>query len=91
MRNHLAYISFSALFALAATPALSMSITNQDGETRRITITEDGERGEQDVSANETVQVCEQGCFITFPDGTLTAYQGNEEIVIRNGGPALAN
>ncbi len=74
-----------------ATPAFAVSITNQDGESRQITITENGARSEADIASNETVNVCEQGCFITFPDGTLTAYQGTESIVIRNGGPALAN
>ncbi len=79
-----------AVIFLAA-PAFAVSITNQDGESRQITITENGARSEADIASNETVQVCEQGCFITFPDGTLTAYKGDESIVIRNGGPALAN
>ena len=88
-------LPFVVVLALAgvtssAGSAGAMSITNQDGEERRIVITENGVRSERDVGAGETVQLCEQGCFITFPDGTLTAYQGSEKIVIRNGGPALA-
>ncbi len=80
------------VFALfLATPAFSVTITNQDGEPRQITVTENGARSERSIAPSASIQVCEQGCFITFPDGTLTAYQGNETIVIRNGGPALAN
>lgn len=78
------------LVLAVVTPAFAVTITNQDGETRKITITENGARSERDIGASETVKVCDQGCFITFPDGTLTAYQGSEQIVIRNGGPALA-
>ena len=91
MRKHMFHLCFLGLTTTALTPAFAMSITNQDGETRQIMVTENGVRNPQSISANETVNVCEQGCFITFPDGTLTAYQGNEKIVIRNGGPALAN
>ena len=91
MRTLKSALLLPAVVLALATPAFAMSITNQDGETRRITITENGARSEADIASNETVQVCDQGCFITFPDGTLTAYQGSENIVIRNGGPALAN
>lgn len=88
----LSIVAGTALVGVAsmAGSASAMSITNQDGEERRIAITENGVRSERDISAGQTVQMCEQGCFITFPDGTLTAYQGDEKIVIRNGGPALA-
>jgi hypothetical protein len=89
MNKFATYLCLSVVVALVASPAWSISITNQDGEVRRITITMNGERSEQDISVNETVELCEQGCFITFPDGTLTAYQGDEKIGIRNGGPAL--
>jgi len=74
-----------------AVPAAAMSITNADGEVRQIVVTEGGDRFEQDIAPNETVTICESGCFITFPNGALTAYEGNESIVIRDGGPALPN
>jgi hypothetical protein len=78
------------LFALAA-PASAMTIKNADAEIRRIVVTEGGDRTEQDVLPNETVTLCESGCFITFPNGALTAYEGNEDIIIKEGGPALPN
>lgn len=70
--------------------ANAMSLTNTDNEARTVQITENGVRTEREVAANQTIDFCDAGCFITFPDGTLTAYQGSEKIVIRNGGPALA-
>ena len=91
MRNIKIALAMLAVIPFSANPAFSMSITNQDGETRKITVTENGERQEFEIGSNESVTLCEQGCFITFPDGTLTAYQGSENIVIRNGGPALSN
>ena len=84
-------IVFSLLIMAFATPASAMSITNKDDENRLIVITESGTRSERNIASNESVQLCEQGCFITFPDGTLTAYQGDEKIAIRRGGPELAN
>ena len=79
------------ILPLTTVPAISMTITNEDGEARKITLTENGERRELEINPNESATLCEQGCFITFPDGTLTAYQGTENVVIRNGGPALPN
>ncbi|MBZ0217856.1 MAG: hypothetical protein K8F25_14960 [Fimbriimonadaceae bacterium] len=91
MQKYLFQIFFSLLIMTIAAPAFAMSITNKDDESRLVVITENGTRSERDVASNETVQLCEQGCFITFPDGTLTAYQGDEKIAIRRGGPELAN
>lgn len=84
-------IVLSAAYLLIASQAFSMSISNKDAEARKLQITENGVKSEQDIGAGETVQLCAKGCFITFPDGTLTAYGGDEKIVIQNGGPALAN
>ncbi len=91
MRNMKVALALLAILPMSANLAFSMAITNQDGEVRKITVTENGERQDFEIGPNETTTLCEQGCFITFPDGTLTAYQGSETIVIRNGGPALSN
>jgi len=79
----------AACVLASATSAIAMSIKNADPEARIIIITEEGERFEREIQPNETITVCEAGCFITFPNGALTAYEGAEEIVIRNGGPVL--
>ena len=86
----LATAAAGLVFSLAA-PALAMSITNADSEVRNIVVTEGGERTERDILPDETVTMCEGGCFITFPNGALTAYEGNEDIVIKDGGPSLGN
>ena len=91
MRNLLVFLSAVGVGVSVSNLAFSMSITNQDGEARKVVITENGVRSEHDIAAGDTAQICDQGCFITFPDGTLTAYKGGENIVIRNGGPALSN
>lgn len=91
MQKYLSQMFFSLLIIVIATPVFGMSITNKDDESRLVIVTENGARSERTIASNETVQLCEQGCFITFPDGTLTAYQGDEKIAIRKGGPELAN
>ena len=90
MRKFITYFGLFNIAVLFVMPAFAITLTNQDGQTRQIRITENGARSARDISAGETVQLCEKGCFVTFPDGTLTAYKGNEKIVIRDGGPALA-
>lgn len=87
----LACAAAGGLLAALASPALSMTIKNADSEVRNIVVTEGGERTERDILPNETVTMCEGGCFITFPNGALTAYEGNEDIVIKDGGPSLGN
>ncbi len=79
----------AGLIVSFVSPAWAVTIKNADAETRTITITESGERTEQEILPDETVTVCEEGCFITFPNGALTAYTGTEDIVISNGAPVL--
>jgi hypothetical protein len=66
--------------ALAASPGLAASLTNQDGETRTLVVTENGVKSELVIGAGETVSFCATGCFITLPSGDRAALAGTESV-----------
>ena len=80
-----------ALAAIAGTgSAHAASVTNTDGEPQTIIITEQGVRSELVVGANETLQFCTQGCFVTMPNGDRAVLRGTENLAIV-GGEAIIN
>ena len=76
--------------ALAVGSAHAASITNTDGDTHTIPLTEDGVRSEVVVTAGEAVTFCADGCFIIMPNGDRAALLGSESIEIV-GGAAIIN
>ena len=47
-----------------------------------ISITENGEKNEIIIGSNEIVTVCQNGCFITMPNGDRAALSGGESVKI---------
>lgn len=79
---------FFAAFAtavLAAGAAYAASATNLDAEPRTIVVTEGGTRVEVVIAPGETEQICQNGCFVTMPDGDRAALSGSEAIEIEDG------
>ncbi|MFP1633444.1 hypothetical protein ACLB6G_17060 [Zhengella sp. ZM62] len=73
------------LLAGTAFPALAASLTNKDGDTRTLIVSEGASKSELSVAAGETVSICPNGCFLTMPNGDREALKGNETIEISNG------
>ena len=65
--------------------AFAAEVTNGDAEVRTVKITEQGIRAEIPVEPDGTVQLCPKGCFIAFPDGSMTVLTGTERILIVDG------
>lgn len=76
--------SLALLLTLSA-PAFAASAQNNDGEVRTIVVTENGERTEIEIGAGETAEFCQNGCFVTFPNGDREALTGSETIDISGG------
>ena len=70
---------FGACVAHAAT------LENKDADTQTVTVTEDGVRNEVAVATGEVITFCNDGCFITMPNGDRAALSGNESVQIVGG------
>ncbi|WP_036483930.1 hypothetical protein [Nitratireductor basaltis] len=70
---------------LAVPAASAASIVNRDEETHTITVTENGDQARLSVSKDETVQFCNDGCFVTMPNGDREVLTGSETIEIEQG------
>lgn len=68
-----------------AAPGLAASLTNKDGDTRTLIVSEGASKSELSVASGETVSICPNGCFLTMPNGDREALKGNEMIEISNG------
>jgi len=77
-------LTFAAILAGTAV-SLAASATNTDSEPRTIVVTEGGTQSELLIAAGETVQFCQNGCFVTMPNGDREALTGGEAIEITGG------
>ena len=61
------------------------SAVNKDAETRTLVVTEGGSKTDLALAGGETVEFCQNGCFVTLPNGDLEALTGSETIEISGG------
>lgn len=67
---------------VSAIAASAASIENKDTEAHTLFITENGEKNEIIIGSNEIVTICQNGCFITMPNGDRAALSGGESVKI---------
>ena len=65
--------------------ATAADITNLDGEDHILTVTQDGVRSDHPITQSETLTLCESGCFLLFPSGTMLPLSGDESLSIEKG------
>ncbi|KAA3449183.1 hypothetical protein C7I87_17225 [Mesorhizobium sp. SARCC-RB16n] len=65
--------------------AHAASAVNKDAETRTLVVTEGGSKTELALAGGETVEFCQNGCFVTLPNGDLEALTGSETVEISGG------
>ena len=58
------------------------SLTNTDSESYVIIVTEGGVKSEFSISSGETLNFCNDGCFVTMPRGDKAALSGSESLKI---------
>ncbi|MFD1199606.1 hypothetical protein ACFQ3K_14975 [Brucella gallinifaecis] len=85
--NYAGKIAFGAILAISFfMPKLyAASVLNSDAFEQTIVVTEGASKREMLIAAGETVDFCDGGCFVTFPNGDREALKGDENIVISNG------
>ncbi len=61
------------------------SVTNKDGQSHILIVTEGSDKVELVVEAGATSVFCPSGCFVTMPSGDRETLSGDETIEIVNG------
>lgn len=90
-------VNYAGKIAIGAVLALSFSmsnlfaatVANNDTSAQTIVVTEGASKREMLVAPGETVEFCEAGCFVTFPNGDREALKGDEAITISGGKAAF--
>lgn len=79
-------MSAAALLTIGfALPALAADVTNSSKAEIIVLVTEDGTRSELTVAVGQKINFCEEGCFVTLPNGDRHALTGTEAIDISDG------
>jgi hypothetical protein len=73
------------LSAASAGSAFAASVKNDDASAQTIVVTEGSSKTELQVGSGETVEFCNGGCFVTFPNGDREALTGGETVEIKGG------
>lgn len=60
-------------------------VTNNGAADILILVTEDGQRSEMTIAVGQKLNFCEEGCFVTLPNGDRHALVGTEKIEISDG------
>ena len=85
-------LSVSLLALVVSGPLASAAVLeNRDADAVRVTVSENGVRTEVEIAAGTTTTVCEDGCFVTFPDGDMLPLTGAETVAIENGKGRIAD
>ncbi|OYR22725.1 hypothetical protein [Brucella thiophenivorans] len=85
--NHAGKVGLAAMLALSfSVPALyAATVSNNDASAQTIVVTEGASKRELLVAPGETVDFCDGGCFVTFPNGDREALKGDEAITLSGG------
>jgi hypothetical protein len=78
-------IASALLVSATAGPALAVDIVNGDAQRQTITIMEAGRVSERALEPGEHADLCQNGCIVSFPDGSQMALSGMESVEIKNG------
>ncbi|GAB4356506.1 MAG: hypothetical protein Kow0026_16310 [Oricola sp.] len=79
-------VSVTVIAMLVATGAASgASLTNKDPDSHTVIVTEGGVKNEFAVASGETITFCDNGCFLTLPNGDRAALAGSENVEIVDG------
>lgn len=75
----------AAILLGSASLAHPASVTNKDEQAHTLIVTAQGVRSELVISPGETVTLCNDGCFLTLPNGDRAALIGSETVEIVSG------
>ncbi len=78
-------LAVASLVAVSSIQAVAATVTNRDAVPRLVSVTTTIGKVDVVVKAGETLGLCPQGCFMTFPNGDKEALSGGETIEILDG------
>ena len=85
MKKWFAMTAMLACFLCQA--GIAATIKNTDQKTESLVVAEGSARRDVSLKADQTVDICPKGCFVTFPNGDRFAIKASDTIEI-NGGRA---
>jgi hypothetical protein len=82
-------VSIAAALVLMASPALSLTIANQDASEREVTVMHAGTEHKLKIGQGETMTLeqdkCGQGCSVTGTSGAEVTAQLGDSLAIKDG------
>lgn len=73
-----------AVAMVCSAGAMAAEAVNNGTEARTLLVTDQGSRLEIAVEPGQTVQFCDEGCFVTLPSGDRHALTGAERLEMTN-------
>ncbi|WP_295912882.1 hypothetical protein [uncultured Bartonella sp.] len=71
-----------ALTCFFAVEGQAATIKNTDQKTESLVVAEGSSRRDVSLKADQTVDICPKGCFVTFPNGDRFAIKATDTIEI---------
>ena len=71
--------------------AVAATVTNRDAVAQVVSVTTKVGKVDVVVKSGETLELCPDGCFVTFPNGDKAALSGAETIEIHDGAGHIGN
>lgn len=73
------------ILLVSAGSALAATVTNKESSVRVLVVTQGATKNQLVVGSGETVNFCNKGCFVTFPNGDREALTGSETVELSGG------
>lgn len=81
------FLAIAAMTCLLSQEVTAATIKNTDQKTQSLVVAEGSGRRDVSLKADQTVDICPKGCFVTFPNGDRFAIKAGDAMEI-NGGRA---
>lgn len=76
------FLVFFSLALFVCHNGIAATIKNTDQKTQSLVVTEGSSRRDVSLKADQTVDICPKGCFVTFPNGDRFAIKATDAIDI---------
>lgn len=77
--------AMTAMICFLCQNGIAATIKNTDQKTESLVVAEGSGRRDVSLKADQTVDICPKGCFVTFPNGDRFAIKASDTIEINAG------
>ena len=76
------FLVIAALICFGSQEGFAATIKNTDQKTQSLVVAEGSSRRDVSLKADQSVDICPKGCFVTFPNGDRFAIKATDTIEI---------